>query len=176
MLKIVKNRGFTLMELLIVVAIMGILAAVGLSSFIFSQQKGRDAQRKSDLSQIAKALEIYYDDFKTYPLSEGGKIKACDDGDGNVTVCNWGEVFKLTVRGAEQIYMAKMPNDPQNSNNYYYVSSDGRSYTLYSTLENNQDKGYEQTGYGADDSGNCTCGEVCRYKLTESGVVFPTRD
>jgi len=67
-----KNFGFTLMELLIVIAILGLLATIGLGSFRTSQMKGRDAQRKSDLSQIQKALEMYYNDYSGYPAAITG--------------------------------------------------------------------------------------------------------
>ncbi len=52
-----KSFGFTLIELLIVVAIIGILSSFAIYSFQNSQQKGRDAKRKSDLQLVKKALE-----------------------------------------------------------------------------------------------------------------------
>ena len=61
------KKGFTLIELLVVIAILGLLATVGLSSFRTSQLKGRDSKRKSNLSQIQKALEMYYNDYGQYP-------------------------------------------------------------------------------------------------------------
>ncbi|MGB9706948.1 MAG: type IV pilin protein, partial [Microgenomates group bacterium] len=67
LLEIKPKFGFTLIELLVAVAILGILATVGLGSFQSSQMKGRDARRKSDLSQIQKALEMYYNDKGAYP-------------------------------------------------------------------------------------------------------------
>lgn len=51
------QRGFTLVELMIVVAIIAILAAVGLSVFSGIQKKARDAARRSDVQAIAKVLE-----------------------------------------------------------------------------------------------------------------------
>lgn len=53
------ERGFTLVELLTVLAIIAILAAFGFSSFSTVQSKARDAQRKNDITSIAKALEIH---------------------------------------------------------------------------------------------------------------------
>src|SRR3989344_9497938 len=53
-----KSKGFTLIELLIVITIIGILASLTLASYSGTQQKARDAVRKSDLAQIKRALEL----------------------------------------------------------------------------------------------------------------------
>ncbi|OGE26281.1 hypothetical protein A3C26_03770 [Candidatus Daviesbacteria bacterium RIFCSPHIGHO2_02_FULL_39_12] len=52
------NKGFTLVELLVVVAIIAILSVIGITLFSSAQQNARDARRKSDIDAIAKALEI----------------------------------------------------------------------------------------------------------------------
>lgn len=54
-----KRRGFTLIELLVVIAIIGLLAAAVLIALSRSQAKARDANRKSDLTQVRKVLEEY---------------------------------------------------------------------------------------------------------------------
>lgn len=55
-----EKRGFTLIELLVVIAIIGILSAIVLASLGSARSRARDAQRKSDLKQIANAFELYY--------------------------------------------------------------------------------------------------------------------
>jgi prepilin-type N-terminal cleavage/methylation domain-containing protein len=65
------RQAFTLIELLVVIAIIGLLstiAAVGLDS---SRVKTRNAQRKANLVQISKALELYYADNGAYPSTNG---------------------------------------------------------------------------------------------------------
>ncbi len=58
------SRGFTLIELLVVIAIIGVLASGVLVAINPLEQikKARDAQRKQDLAQIQKPLEVYYND------------------------------------------------------------------------------------------------------------------
>ena len=88
-----KIKGFTLVELLVVITILGILATIGLVAFASSQARGRDVQRKSDLKQIATALEMFYSDYGVYPNSSSGKIMACPytSADPKSSVaCAWG--------------------------------------------------------------------------------------
>ncbi|MBU1199926.1 prepilin-type N-terminal cleavage/methylation domain-containing protein [Patescibacteria group bacterium] len=155
------RKGFTLLEIMVAVAIMLIISGLSLAGYVFSMQKSRDAKRKGDLSQIARALEVFNEDFGEYPAGSGGKIKGC----GNpLDVCVWGEEFSTDIQGTEQMYMSKLPSDPKSSLNYYY-ESDGESFGLYAVLENNKDKDY-QVGLAIE----CATGVPCNYLLTEYGV------
>ena len=64
-----NRKAFTLIELLIVIIILGVLAALITGNFFTSLKKGRDAKRKADLEQVSRALEMYYEDKKAYPDS-----------------------------------------------------------------------------------------------------------
>ena len=61
------TSGFTIVELLIVIAIIGILATIGTLGFSRTQTMTRDAQRSSKSTVIAEALEKYYDKNGEYP-------------------------------------------------------------------------------------------------------------
>jgi prepilin-type N-terminal cleavage/methylation domain-containing protein len=73
-----NKKGFTLVELLVVVAIIGILAAVSVVSLNTARARARDSRRVADVRQIQTALELYYNDMGTYPaaVAPGGEIKA----------------------------------------------------------------------------------------------------
>lgn len=54
------KKGFTLMELLIVIAVIGILISIATASYSSAQKKARDSRRKGDLKAMQNALEQYY--------------------------------------------------------------------------------------------------------------------
>lgn len=160
-----KIRGFTLMELLVVVAVMLILAVLGFSSYIFSIKKSHDVVRKSDLAAIAKGLEAFANDFTVYPDDDGaGKIKACG-ADTALTACVWGDdAMKVSIGGKDQTYMVKIPKDPAGNQSYYYEKTDS-GFNLYTALENTSDPNYSVTAISCgDDDVNCN------YTLTQAGV------
>jgi len=62
-----KGGEFTLVEMLVVVAIIGVLASIVLASLNTSRAKGRDARRVSDMHEITNALSLYYSANGSYP-------------------------------------------------------------------------------------------------------------
>ena len=155
-----NKRGFTLIELLIVIVILGFLAMLITGNFFTSLKKGRDAKRKGDLTQIQGALEMYYEDKKTYPvfaLPFGGKL--CETS---------------SCASTEKVYMQKVPNDPSSGKDYEYLSTDGTDYKLFACLENNQQVlPYESTDY------RITCGDcknedgddvVCIWGISSTNI------
>lgn len=75
-----SSRGFTLIELLVVIAIIGILSSVVLASLNTARAKARDAQRVSDMREVAKVLLINTQD-NDVPLT------GCTGADARLTTC-----------------------------------------------------------------------------------------
>lgn len=64
-----KRRGFTIVELLIVIVVIGILAAITIVAYGGIQSRARDSARKADISTLKKALEIYKLDNGRFPAA-----------------------------------------------------------------------------------------------------------
>lgn len=60
-------KGFTLIEIVVVVSIISLLSAIGLTMYVEQQKNSRDAKRKSDLTLISGILQNYYSVNKVYP-------------------------------------------------------------------------------------------------------------
>jgi general secretion pathway protein G len=165
-LKIMYSReGFTLIELLTVIGIVGILA-VGLIAFINPIEqlnKSRDARRKSDLSEIQKALELYYQDNGSYPGSSGGKLTG-SSGD-----IEWGSNGFVP-------YMSVLPKDP-GAGQYYYSSVGGQAYYIFASLDRG---GKDQAAcYPKEEKAclnaplvgaNCGSGRLCNFGVSSPNV------
>jgi prepilin-type N-terminal cleavage/methylation domain-containing protein len=66
-----KQKGFTLIELLVVISIIALLASVILVAVNGARSKARDAKRAADLTQLAKAIELFNDQTGQYPTVSG---------------------------------------------------------------------------------------------------------
>lgn len=66
----VSNAGFTLLELLVVIAVLGILAAIAIQNLATHRARAIDASMRSDLRNAAMAMESYYGEFLAYPSTD----------------------------------------------------------------------------------------------------------
>jgi type II secretion system protein G len=69
------ERGFTLIELMIVVAIIAILAGILIPNFVNARSQAQTAACESNLRAIATALELYYADNQVYPTASGAAVQ-----------------------------------------------------------------------------------------------------
>ena len=74
------QSGFTIVELLIVIVVIGILAAITIVAFNGVQTRGYDSRRTNDVAGIKKALEMYKVDEGQYPAACGADNSGCSVG------------------------------------------------------------------------------------------------
>ena len=138
------RRGFTLLELLVVVAIIGILSAVVLAMLNSSRIDGRDSKRIGDMKQISTALQFYYDKNLTYPP----------------------DLTSLVTQG----FMGVLPKDPLGQTSYHYDQvGSGASFHLAASLERANNKAFASdrdstsTNINGADTADCTGATNGRY-------------
>lgn len=108
-----NSDGLTIVELLIVIVVISILAAISVVVYTGIQQRARDSQRSHDIRSIAKALEMYYVDHGEYPSS------GCSLGSGCKINGSWvstsdGSWANLEAQLVPE-YVAELPQDPSAS-------------------------------------------------------------
>ena len=138
-----KKTGFTLIELLIVIGIMSVLTLVSVSQFNTARKRGRDTQRKGDISALSRALLAYYTDQGVFPaavdLTHGGELKN---------------------PAGDYSYMKVLPKENYttilNMPNYcYVVDNTFKKFGLFAQLEVATDS--DCTGHSYSHCGNTYC-------------------
>ena len=141
-----QREGFSLIELMVVVAIIGILMAAGIIAFSGAQRNARDAKRKADIDAIAKAQEQYLATNGTY-----------------LVFANW--IALPTSLGTAFFPSGATPNDPLNRQGglgSYGMSASTNAFCVFAPLER--------------PTGNCTGlsagfgGYACAYVTPGTGT------
>lgn len=127
-----NQKGFTIIELLVVIVVIAILVALTLPNLFSAQTRARDTERKNDLKNAQQQLESYYNDNNSYPTTSEGLGLLVTDG-----------------------YLDEQPQDPQGGNYTYAATTDGTTdctaqpcaqYTLTADLENDNDADANASG------------------------------
>lgn len=131
------RRGFTLVELMVAIAIIGILSSILYANFSDARAQARDKQRMVSLKEVQLALELYKAQNGSYPASACTPTSVfCGPGPRSIVSlqCNSGCTSSgLYIAGLAPEFIPSLPIDPisENTSNLgYYYRSDGTSYKL----------------------------------------------
>jgi general secretion pathway protein G len=116
------QAGFTLIELMVVILIIGLLATIVVQNLRSATDKAKRVKAQADISQLKSALDRYYLDAGSYPTSDQGLqalMTSPDNGNVSNVSRDWGGP-----------YIEKIPPDPWGHT--YFYQSDGNAYSLKS--------------------------------------------
>lgn len=172
-----RERGFTLIEMLVVIAIISILIGIGINTFTIAQQKARDVRRKADLRSIQVALELYKQDTGVYPVLSAAN---CSGGNGY----HYADVVLgcAALSPSFSSYLPSIPKDPLGNScpsgwfyqdtschGYFYASPiSGCGYILAVSLENKNDPDGNKAlscGWGVPQVANAVQNGVSYYSV-----------
>lgn len=134
------RRSFTLIEVLTVMAIIGILASLGAYTYAASLTRSRDSQRIADLQLIRNSLEQYYVDNRSYPIFRGldSQPEATFQLEKLDNTCQPGDKFLAPK------YLGQIPQDPSYKFN---IGGGCEMYSKGQYLYYGLPKGSSKTGF-----------------------------
>jgi general secretion pathway protein G len=143
--RLARTRGFTLIEIMVVVVILGLLAAIIVPTIVGKVDDARVAKAKQDIRSLETALTMYYLDNSKYPTNEQG-LTALVTQPTDPTIRNW-------KAGG---YIERISKDPWG-NDYQFVfpGTHGKAYDLCTLGADGQPGG---DGINAD---------ICNWNLTQ---------
>lgn len=144
------HKGFTLIEILIVVGIIAILASVVLIGLGPTQRIGRDARRIADLRQVQAALELYFNKCGYYP----GPVSSGPTCSPFSTITTWSALTNSII--GSTLGVGQLPNDPATGRNYFYgAAAGGTGYVLGARLEDSNNPALRTDIDGTVNGVNC---------------------
>lgn len=123
-----SQTGFTLVELLVVIFIIGVLASLLVTNLAGVRERAQDSQAKAGLTELKKSLRLYYNDYQSYPGDSSGEIAGC--GAAGTTACS-SDTFS---NGSDIVYMKDLPDD------IGYYSDGDEEFLVVVTLSNASDE------------------------------------
>ncbi|MDH7601011.1 MAG: type II secretion system protein GspG [Armatimonadota bacterium] len=116
----VRRRGFTLVELLVVIVVLAVLAAIVLPKFMDSSKRSKESALRSDLKLLRNAIGLFYTDTGAYPktLSDLAATSAPAKG-----LDSSGNEVSINAADWHGPYLQEVPNDPISGSAFNYSTT-----------------------------------------------------
>lgn len=130
-----RRRGFTIVELLVVIVVIAILTAISVISYSAIQSKARDSARYQSMASLEKAIDLYYIDNGGYPDCQGGTyVPGTPSGNG----CPVSDLESALVPA----YINAVPSDPVDRGFDIFQYAPGRKKLSSSSYTNDWSNNY----------------------------------
>lgn len=128
--------GFTIVELLIVIVVIAILAAISIVAYNGIQQRARDNSRITKIQSIAKAIELYKVDNGRYPpiLDGNGRETTCGSQTDNWGHCDRNKTIADMLAPYTTIDPTSLSDATQGNYYYHYTSQASDNYQTYGMM------------------------------------------
>ena len=136
-----RRRGFTLVELLVVIVVLAVLAAIVLPKFMDSSTRSRESALKSDLKLLRNAVATFQTDTGTYPATMAVLAATSAPASG---LDKAGVAANITAADWHGPYVQSVPNDPVSGNAFTYETASPNVGKVTSSASGN---GLDGTAY-----------------------------
>jgi len=152
-------KGFTIVELLIVIAIISVITAIAVPNFMSANIRAKVSGVRSEMGSIAIALEDYKIDNKSYPSQpeDSGlgpdEIAEADKTISETTVAGLGKLIYPTTSDKTEVYLSRIPGDPFNEKGKEDWDGSGEAHNhhySYFTTGDTTPTGWALVSYGPD--------------------------
>jgi len=114
-----KEKGYTLVEVLLVVFFLILIGQIGYKNYLEGEKVSRDLQRRADIEEIQRRLEVYYARYWEYPNELKFGMRVADPFGGEFTY------------GKNALHPEDLPNDPVNEKPYVYSYKVDKDHLVY---------------------------------------------
>jgi general secretion pathway protein G len=139
-----RRSGFTLVELLIVIIVIAVLAAIAIPKFVNSSERSKESSLTGDLKLVRNAVQIFQSDTGYFPATLGDLSAVAAPANGKDATGATQAILAANWKGP---YITSIPNDPVSGSALTYSITSPTVGQVNSSASGNDSNGNPFTGY-----------------------------